>query len=115
MTTPEQQRDEQYGELTDAQLDLYDRMSEISEENYCAGWIIDNEYTIWNAITNGSQSTNGKKMEVPISPRLLKRCATLSIEIGGWIFWNDAPKFLPMAQWLLMVEVHAKKGGNLEH
>lgn len=90
--------------LTDPQLDLYDRMSEISEECFCAGWIYDNEYNIWNAI----------KLDIPapgygpINPRLLRRCQQLSTEIAGWIYWADGPQFAPMAQWLAMVDTRRK-------
>jgi hypothetical protein len=91
---------EPYPHLTDPQLDLYDRMSEISEEGFCAGWIVDNEYAIWDAITLGNPSPSYRA----INPRLLRRCQQLSVEIGGWMCWTlDGPQFVPMAQWLAMV------------
>ena len=90
--------------LTDAQLDLYDRMSEISEDCFCASWIYDNEYNIWDAIVNGDASPAAKWM----SPRLLTRCQLLSLEIGGWIYWADGPQFAPMAQWLAKVDAKRK-------
>ena len=37
MTSSEGRGDEQYGHLSDAQLDLYDRMSEISEDRKRGG------------------------------------------------------------------------------
>jgi hypothetical protein len=30
--------------LSDAQLDLYDRMSEISEDSFCGGWVGDPKF-----------------------------------------------------------------------
>lgn len=90
--------------LTDGQLDLYDRMSEISEDRYCASWILDNEFEIWNALVNGDASPLHTRM----SPRVLKRCQLLSTEIGGWIYWANGPQFAPMAQWLAMVDERRK-------
>lgn len=90
--------------LTDPQHDLYDRMSEISEDCFCASWIYDNEYNIWDAIVNGDTSPAYPRMK----PRLLRRCQLLSMEIGGWIYWTDGPQFVPMAQWLEMVNARRK-------
>lgn len=107
-TPPPPDRDyfEAYTHLTDPQLDLYDRMSEISEECFCAGWIGDNEYDIWNALQHSDPSPGCRRM----SPRLLRRCQQLSTEIGGWIYWADGPQFAPMAQWLMMVDARRKPG-----
>jgi hypothetical protein len=95
---------EAYPYLTDAQLDLFDRMSEISEETLCASWVADNEFNIWNAITLGSPAPGYGA----INPRLLRRCQKLANEIGGWIRWTDGPQFVPMAQWLELVEARRK-------
>lgn len=40
-------------------------MSEISEEHWCAGWLIDLEYILWEAVEGISQSTyDGKVSEL---------------------------------------------------
>ena len=103
---------ENLNHLTDPQWDLYDRMSEISEDCHCAGWIGGNEYAIWNAMVNGDSGPAHRRM----SARLLRRCQKLSAETGGWIFWAGStagadqpqgmagPRFAPMAQWLVMFE-----------
>lgn len=90
--------------LTDAQLDLYERMREISEDCFCARWIQDNEYNIWDAIVSGDASPLSSWM----SPSLLRRCQKLSRQIGGWIYWADGPQFAPKAQWLAMVDARRK-------
>ena len=102
--------------LTDSQLDLYDRMSEISEDCYCAQWIRDNEYAIWDVLQGQDSSYGLGRME----PRLLRRCKLLSDEVGGWIYWADdradpalpreaiGPRFAPMAHWLAMVDERRK-------
>ena len=49
----------EYNHLTDAQWNLYSRMSEISEEDFCAGWMIDNEFRIWDALhQRATEQTN---------------------------------------------------------
>lgn len=107
---------DEYDHLTDSQLDLYDRMSEISEDCHCASWIIGNEYVIWEALT----SSDSAEARGGMNPRLLKRCQMLSVEIDGWIFWADTdtradspckrggPRFAPMAQWIAMVDEKRK-------
>ncbi|OLP06519.1 hypothetical protein BLL52_2755 [Rhodoferax antarcticus ANT.BR] len=98
---------EPYPHLTDAQHDLFDRMSEISEDCFCAGWIHDNEYSIWRVIALGDTSTGYP----PMNPRLVRRCKQLANEIGGWIQWTvDGPQFAPMAHWLAMVAQHNDAG-----
>lgn len=103
--------------LTNSQLDLYDRMSEISEDCYCAQWIRYNEYAIWDAL-QGRDSMHGP---VCMDPRLLRRCKLLSEEVGGWIYWADdrtdptlpreafGARFAPMVQWLAMVNERRKR------
>ncbi|NCN70258.1 MAG: hypothetical protein GW907_03800 [Betaproteobacteria bacterium] len=105
---PDHQRFEEFPHLTDTHLDLFDRMSEISEEGLCAGWIHDNEYNIWNAITLGEPAPGYGA----INPRLLRRCQMLSTEIDGWIYWADGPHFAPMAQWLEMVNTRIQASAN---
>lgn len=93
---------DEYEHLTDAQWDLQDRMSCISEDCYCAGWLGGLEYDIWQALVQSDP------FPAPYSrsPRLLRRCRALSTELDGWIYWNDGPQFAPMAQWLAMFEAH---------
>lgn len=95
---------DEYDHLTDSQWDLYDRMSAISEDCFCAGWIIGNEYDIWHALQQGDPSPLHRRM----SPRLLRLCQALSVEAGGWIYWVDGPLFAPMKEWLTMVDERRK-------
>ena len=110
MTAAKNWRTKQHGHLSDAQLDVYDRMSEISEDVCCARWIQDNEYRIWDAIVNGDSSPTAKWM----NPRLLRRCQLLAMEVGGWIYWADGPQFAPMTQWLSMVSAMPKPAAATE-
>jgi hypothetical protein len=106
---PDREHFEAYPYLTDAQLDLFDRMSEISEECLCASWIHGIEYRIWDAITQGDP---GPGHPYKMNPRLLRRCQQLADEVGGWIRWTNGPQFVPMVQWLEMVEARRKSGAT---
>src|ERR1035437_3176520 len=87
--------------FTDKQWELYELMSDISEDCYCAGWMIGNEYTIWRALQTGEMSYGMGDIDA----EQLARCRELATELDGWIVWvkNDGPHFVPMAQWLEMV------------
>lgn len=93
-----------YEHLTDAQWQLYNLMSQISEDCFCAGWLGDCEYDIWQALQHGDPWPTNRL----VSPRLLRLCQKLSTEINGWIYWTDGPQFAPMAQWLTMVDARRK-------
>jgi hypothetical protein len=44
-------------DLTPAQLELAEYMSDLSEEAYCAGWMRDLEYALWDAAYGGDAIT----------------------------------------------------------
>jgi len=95
-----------YPHLTDGQYDLYDRMREISEDVYCAGWMVDNEFNIWLTLATGRAAFGYRYA----NPRLLRRCKKLADDIGGWIVWaSNGPQFVPMAQWLTLFEAWQAK------
>lgn len=97
--------------FTDAQRELYDLMSDISEDCYFAGWLMGNEYNIWDALQDGDLSYGLGVMDAAS----LERCRELSAELNGWIIWADdetdkgmpveewGPRFVHMESWLKMV------------
>jgi hypothetical protein len=95
---------DEYEHLTDSQWQLFDLMGQISEDCYCAGWLGNCEYDIWQALHHDDPWAPNRRM----NPRLLRLCQKLSVEIDGWIYWADGPQFAPMAQWLAMVEGRCK-------
>lgn len=96
--------------LTWKQRALYERMSDISEECYAAGWMTGNEYTLWEMVANPDASRNYGMSSVSESD--LSELREISTEIGGWIRWVDddddpdlpseewGPVFTPMAEWV---------------
>jgi hypothetical protein len=89
-------------DLSPRQLELADLMSEISEDCYCAGWLIGTEFVLWGAVLNGPIEWGcGDVTEEQVAA--LRR---LSGEIGGWIAWevsddpmNTGPVFVPIVEW----------------
>jgi len=100
-------REEQF---SDAQRELQETMSDISEDCYCAGWLIGLEYALWGAMQDGNLRFGLGEIDV----EKLRRCGQLAQELGGWIVWvddHDLPgtrsqewgnRFVPMAEWLEM-------------
>lgn len=100
--------------FNDKQRELYETMSNISENCYCAGWIIGNEYEIWQDLQTGNRHYGLAE----IDSDALEKCRRLSQELGGWIVWCDAddepnlpieewgPRFVPMAHWMEMVKAN---------
>lgn len=96
-------------EWNDKQRELYQNMSDISEECYCAGWMMGLEFAIWGALHDGDRSYGMGEMD----SSKLERCRALAQELGGWIVWFDddilglpidlwGPRFVPMTLWMLL-------------
>ena len=98
---------------------LYALMSEISEDCYCAGWMMGTEYTLWEIISEFGAKRNWGQGEV--QQWQIDDLHAISVEIGGWIRWRDdheepglhhdewGPVFTPMAEWLAMYQERVKK------
>lgn len=94
--TPEQRQ---------AAQDLYEEMSDLSEEGICAGWIMGNEYHLWcwlQGLDDGSSAypmwgdRRGGDIDKARVRALHERC-------GGWVVWDDAAGgavYLPTGDWL---------------
>lgn len=89
--------------LTEKQQELYDLMSAISEEHWCAGWANGLEFDLWKRIKSENPLPYALKQ---IDPELLKKLRELSEEIDGWIYTDETfnAHFIPMAEWEDMVE-----------
>lgn len=96
-------------DFNDKQRELYDLMSSISEDHYCAGWIMGLEHSIWGAL-------QGKYRHPDMDTEKLNRCGTLAKDLDGWIIWFDeyydksapsdehGPRFVTMEYWLHHLE-----------
>lgn len=84
-------------ELTPDQQKLSDLMSELSEEYYCAGWLMGLEYALWEAVI-GKRSTFGGS---PLEKADIDNLRFFSEKCGGWIYWDDekGETFAPLDAW----------------
>ena len=87
--------------LTLAQSELAELMSDISEDQYCAGWLRGLEYELWALLHRGDSEKNiafGKT-----HPRDIRRLRQLSAVTRGWIVWSDHGepyrKHIPLGEW----------------
>lgn len=78
-------------EMHYSQAALRDLMSDISEECWCANWLIDNEYHIWSALCGGSLRYG----QCDIGIEKLAQVASLSVTTGSWIIFPSAEEILP--------------------
>lgn len=91
-----------YDDLTPKQKELADLMSDISEDWWCAGWMQNLEYSLWELVCT-RKTELGRHM---LYGSQLNDLIRLSGEIGGWIYFDldglQAETFVPMDDWLEM-------------
>jgi len=103
-------------ELTREQQYLADAMSEISEDCWCAGWLIGLEFDLWQALAEGPREYGAGK----IGAGDIARLRLLSDECGGWIAWRRAEdprdsgeEFVPIGEWRARyAEARAARAGG---
>ena len=101
-------------EFTPKETDLLITMSTISISLFVKGWEKGLEYQIWKWLTDpGDDILDGNCVK-----ENLEVCKRLSKELGGWITWKDDDSeeglpiekwgfyFVPMSEWLNLVERH---------
>ena len=72
-------------ELTEKQKHLAEFMSELSEEAYCAGWMLGLEYALWAAVSTGPRSFG--RLDISVSQ--IERLRRLSLQCEGWIVFDE--------------------------
>ena len=89
-------------------------MSGISEGYYCAGWLIDLEFSLWAVVVGDDPNYFGFG---GLSEREIKNLRELSRRIDGWIVWNDGRednsdewrRIVPMSEWQSMYAEYRKE------
>ncbi len=56
-------------------------MSQISEEQWCAGWLGGREYILWDAVVGREKAA--------CSSEEIEQLKYLSEKCGGWIIWDE--------------------------
>lgn len=91
----------------DAALRLVQVMRDISEECWCAGWLMGLEYSLWEVLQSGpSEFGMGE-----IGHVCLAELRRLHEKAGGWWRWDDeagGEMFVPTKEW---EELYANRGG----
>ena len=77
-------------------------MSDISEEAYSACWMQGLEFVLWSAVENGPI----KYGRAFVCNEKIDRLKKLSMEIKGWIFFDDKSEeqFITLTEWATMYE-----------
>jgi hypothetical protein len=75
---------------------LADRMSEISEETWCAGWMHDLEFTLWAALCGDT----GEDL-LKLTSSQVADLKALSSACNGWIVFREDTEetYLPLPEW----------------
>lgn len=80
--------------------ELYLEMVRISESGYCAGWAIDIEFFLWQAVLDSSKVKEfGART---ITEQEIAHLKTLALAGGGWWYWSEESKkvtFIPLDAW----------------
>ncbi len=81
-------------------------MSDLSEDYWAAGWLVDLEFELWQAV-GGSKKW--------ISDAEVAQLRYLSKTCGGWIVFHESSpyrRYVPLANWLQQYEVWSKRLGD---
>ena len=86
---------------------LADYMSDLSEEAYCASWLGNLEYALWDIVRGGSRDFG----RTEFAEHQIDRLKELSAACNGWIVWDEknGPKHVPMNEWLQMYADHTRE------
>ena len=84
---------------------LRNTMSDISENLYCAGWLVNLEYTLWDIVNGGDRSFGmGELNDAEVN-----NLKSLSENASGWWRWDDEIKgelFVASNEWQEIYSKH---------
>ena len=104
----------------DLARELYEGMTNISEEVYAAGWLYDWEHPLWDHALNrpfeGMQTSIGINRDVSVAQ--INHVMELSMKCQGWIAWIEphGPTWIPIDDWLWHledIEKHSLEGKGI--
>lgn len=79
-----------------AKVALYSKMSEISEDCWCAGWLVGTEYVLWDFIKTGG----GHWGQGEVTKEQAFELDVLYHDAGGWWVWRGGDEeFMPTVEW----------------
>lgn len=83
-------------------------MSDISEEQYAAGWLVNTEWILWRALMDWRQtsrafwSPGGGQFPGEITGHM-SELDKLHRAADGWVWWLDGMQFVPIRRWHMLV------------
>lgn len=88
---------------------LYYKMREYSQDGFCASWLVDLEFEIWNKARSSTQTTEtGESTWLKAQAR---ECYGLGEVAGGWWVWRKTGNyeknnkaFISMTEWMEILE-----------
>jgi hypothetical protein len=90
---------------------LRQTMHHISEERWCAGWLVDLEYILWREVL--AYKAAGEPPHTTLGwLEGARELAFLSYRAGGWWRWSPEQKdevFVPMAEWEQLYAAHEQE------
>ena len=98
-------------DLTPQQKELAQAISEISEKCYCAGWLKNLEYVLWDALKNGERNYVQDRITKPE----IKNLKQLSRVANSWIYFNNDEDELAILldQWKILNHETLAKNPNI--
>lgn len=83
-------------------------MADFSEDNWCASWLNDLEFTLWESMMTGSRTFGWGRIE----ERDLVRMRSLHELAGGWWVWAEGEqgqRFVTTEDWLAILAKHKQE------
>lgn len=80
------------------------KMEEYSQDGFCASWLMELEFELWEAADSDAPSE--REMFTVTTSRECRRLAELA---GGWWAWDNEvpgaenPVFVPLADWMMVL------------
>ena len=90
-------------DLNQDERQLAEFMSELSERCYSAGWIVDLEYVLWDAVVTGPRNFGDGKITRTDISKLIQ----FSIKLNSWICFDDELEeiAIPLEVWKVKFSV----------
>jgi hypothetical protein len=77
---------------------LRDLMIDISDRHWAAGWMMDLEYNLWDAVLRGPKQYGDEV----IAREDIEALTRLSEKTNGWFWWSkeaEEEQFIPLDEW----------------
>lgn len=77
-------------------------MEYLSEEHWCAGWLTDLEFTLWDWVLDWRAEPQPLHEAGSMDSQLheARTLSWLAEQAGGWWVWEEGRQFVPMGEWL---------------